>query len=362
MRILQVAPFVAPLIEGEQQLGGAQVIVLDLARGLARAGHDVTLAAADGSRISGVRALTLGVHAGELRPADLAVRTGPRGDDAAQRDAFRRLREWLDLHADEIDVVNAHAYDAPAFDAFQGAPRPVVHTLHLPPHDAVVVRAARDATDARLVTVSEANASAWRTAGVPVRDVIHNGVDVAAIPLSTHRGAHLIYAGRLSAEKGVEVALDVAERLGRGLLLVGSIYDPAYHARAIAPRVRSVPDVPDGGPITGAVYIGPRTRDQVIRLLGDAAVTLMPVRWEEPFGLVAVESLAAGTPVVAFRRGGLAEILDEHALVTPDDVAAFASAAEEAVGSDPLACRARAERFALPAMIDRYHALYASLA
>jgi glycosyltransferase involved in cell wall biosynthesis len=96
--------------------------------------------------------------------------------------------------------------------------------------------------------------------------------------------------------------------------------------------------------------------------LGEAAVTLMPVRWDEPFGLVAVESLATGTPVVAFRRGGLTEILDERALVAPDDVDAFASAAEEAVGRDPLACRMRAERFALPAMIDRYQALYASLA
>ncbi len=363
MRILQVAPFVAPLDEGKELLGGAQVVVLDVARGLARTGHEVSLAAAEGSRITGVRVLSLGVHAGDLRAADLGVREGPRADDAAQHEAFLRVRTWLDAHADEIDVVHAHAYDAPAFDALRGAPRPVVHTLHLPPHDATVVRAAREATDARLATVSQANARAWRAQGVRVSDVIYNGVDVAAIPLGTQRGAHLVYAGRLSPEKGVEVALDVGERLGRGVLLVGGIYDNDYLARVVAPRVRIVRDLPIHEPIDGALYVGPRPRAEVIRLMGRAAVTMMPVRWDEPFGLVAVESLAAGTPVVAFRRGGVSEIIDERsgALVEPDDVDAFSRAVEGAIGRDPTACRARAELFALPRMIERYVALYASL-
>ncbi|HKW78248.1 MAG TPA: glycosyltransferase, partial [Candidatus Limnocylindria bacterium] len=154
---------------------------------------------------------------------------------------------------------------------------------------------------------------------------------------------------------------DVAERLGRALLLVGGVYDAAYHARAVAPRVREAEAIGPGEPIRGAVHIGPRKREDIYALLGSAAATLMPVHWDEPFGLVAVESLAAGTPVVAFRRGGLAEIVDERsgALVDPDDVDAFAQAVTAVIGRDPAVCRARAMEFDLARMVARYEELYA---
>ncbi len=360
MRILLVAPLVSAIDERRQQLGGAQILVADLGRGLARAGHRTSLAAAEGSFLTGVRVLPLGIDAGILRPADLGARSGPREDDRAQREAFARVRAWLDAHAAEIDVVHAHAYDAAAFDALRGAPRPVIHTLHLPPLDADVVRAARDATDARMIGVSHASARTWRDAGVRVDDVIHDGVDVAAIPLGSARGEHLLYAGRLSPEKGVETALDVAERLGRPIVVVGGIYDAAYHARAIAPRVRAVDAIPRGAPIHGAVSLGPRPRAEVHALMGGAAATLMPVRWEEPFGLVAVESLAAGTPVVAYRRGALPEIIDEQvgAIVEPDDADAFARAVQRVIGLDGAACRRRAMAFDLSDTIRGHEALY----
>lgn len=359
MRILQVAPLIAPIDE-RRQIGGAQVLIAELARGLARAGHTVALAGADGSFVDGVRALDLGIDSRALIPAPLGVHTGGRADDDAERAAFARVRAWLDGHASEIDLVHAHAYDAAAFDVLARAPRPVLHTLHLPPNDANVVASAARTHDAVLVTVSEANARAWREAGVRVSAVVPNGVDIGAIPVGTRRGPHLLYAGRLSPEKGVETALTIAERTGRGLLLVGPVYDAAYHARAIAPRVRAVEEL-DEMPVRGAVYVGARPRKVVHRLMGSAAVTLMPVRWDEPFGLVAVESLATGTPVVASRRGGLVEIVDERvgALLDPDDIDGFARAADRlAERGDPVMCRRRAERFDLGTMVSRYLALY----
>lgn len=363
MRILQVAPFVAPLDEHRAPLGGAQVLVADLAMGLSALGHEVTLAAAMGSRLAGVRVAELGVHAGRMRAADLGPRDAARADDDAQRDAFARVRAWLDRHRDQIDVVHAHAYDAPAFDALRGSPRPVVHTLHLPPHDATVVRAARETSDARLVAVSQAGARSWRAAGVAVTDVIHNGIDIARIRLSSHRGSHLLCAGRLSPEKGVETAIEVARRLERGLVIVGGIYDQGYFDRAIAPHVRAVAALDPDAPVREPLYLGPRPRVEVHLLMGGAAATLMPIHWDEPFGLVAVESLAAGTPVVAYRRGALPEIIQgpTGALAPPEDVAAFARAVTAAIGSDPGACRAQAERFGLPPMVARYLEVYAAL-
>ncbi|HEU5288838.1 MAG TPA: glycosyltransferase, partial [Candidatus Limnocylindria bacterium] len=105
MRILQVAPLVAPLDDRAVQLGGAQVVITELARRLASAGHEVTLAAADGSFVEGVRLAPLGIDATRLERADLGMRGGARPDDAAERDAFARVRAWLDAHVADIDVV-----------------------------------------------------------------------------------------------------------------------------------------------------------------------------------------------------------------------------------------------------------------
>ncbi len=359
VRILLVAPLVSPIDERGIQLGGAQVLLADLARGLAAAGHKVVLAAADGSFVPGVATPRLGIDAGRLRPAPLGPLDGRRPDDAAQREAFSRVRRWIDTHAAEIDVVHAHAYDAAAFELLRGAPRPVVHTLHLLPNDPSVVDAARDTRDATLVAVSRSQADAWRAWGVAVERVIHNGVDVGGIALGRAHGDHLLYAGRISPEKGVDTALDVADRLGRGIVVVGGVYDPAYHERVIAPRVRVAAGL-DAGPVRGAVYVGPRPRHEVHALMARAAATLMPVRWDEPFGLVAVESLAAGTPVVASRRGGLVEILDETvgALVAEEDVDAFSSAVGRVSRIDPRVCRERAAHFDTSVMVASYVSLY----
>jgi glycosyltransferase involved in cell wall biosynthesis len=363
VRILEVAPFAAPIDERRTELGGAQIVLQDIARGLAHRGHRVMLAAANGSHIEGVDVLPLGIDSSRLHKADLGERRGGRADDVAQRAAFAQVRRWVDERAEEVDVVHVHAYDAPAFEALTGSSRPVVHTLHLPPLDRAVVNAAIQATDATLVTVSNANADAWRRAGAPVRQAIPNGVAISEIPIGTHRGDHLLYAGRISPEKGVAAALDVADRARRGIVLVGAVYDEAYFAKAVAPRVRAVPEALPGRRVRGAIYIGPRRREEVWALMGRAAATVMPVEWDEPFGLVAVESLATGTPVVAYRRGGLAEIIDETcgALVEPGDVESLAAAVDRVSRLDPLECRRRAARFDLGSMLDAYEELLAAL-
>ena len=348
----------APIDDRREPLGGAQVLLADLAGGLAARGHHVTLAAARGSHVRGVAIADLGVDGADLRPAGFGADAPPRADADGQRRAFAAVRAWLDAHAGEIDVVHAHAYDAQAFDLLGGGRWRVVHTLHLPPLDPEVVAAARRAEGASFVTVSRANAAAWEAMGVVVRTVILNGVDLAAIPFARDRGRYLLHAGRISPEKGVETAVAVAERLGRDLLLVGGIYDETYYAEVVLPRVRRVPDWRIGDRVKGTVYIGRRPREDVYALMGGAAVTLMPVRWDEPFGLVALESLAAGTPVVAYRRGGLSEIIDQTcgALVERDDRDAFGREVLRAMDIDRAACRRHAERFPLERMLDAYEA------
>jgi glycosyltransferase involved in cell wall biosynthesis len=364
VRILQIAPLVSPIDDRREPIGGAQVMLADLAQGLAARGHDVTLAAAQGSHLSGVKIAPLGIDSGALRPASLAATEGLRVDDAAQSRAFAAVRAWIDENASQIDLIHAHAYDAPAFAALRGAPRPVLHTLHLPPLDAAVVRAASAARDAVLVTVSEANARAWGAKGVPVAHVIHNGIDAGRIAIGERRGTHLICAGRVSPEKGTHVAVAVARRSGRPLLVVGGAYDEAYFASTVAPHVRHVPDWRLGDPVEGVVYIGPRRRDELLAIVGSSAASLMPVMWDEPFGLVALESLATGTPVIAYRRGGLPEIVDGTCgvLVPPGDEAALERAIRVAPALAGAACRRRAEDFSLTAMVAGYEAVYRGVA
>lgn len=348
MRPLIVAPLVAAVDERSPQLGGAQALVADLARGLAAAGHDVTLIGARGSFVTGVRVVDLLIDASALVPAVLA-KAAPRVDDAAQREAFARVRTWVDEHAREIDVVHAHAYDAPAFAALEGAPVPVVHTLHLPPIDPSIVAAA-GASSAAMITVSRANAAAWTHAGVRIDRVIPNGVDLSRIPVGAGGGGYLLCAGRIAPEKGVDAAARVARAAGLPLWVAGDVYDEAAHA-SIDPR--------------GVSFLGPLSRDEVFRIMGRAISLLMPVQWDEPFGLVAIEAMAAGTPVIAYRRGGLPEVIDDGRtgfLVDPDDEGALARAISRVGSIDRAACTAHAvKNFSLERMVASHTTFYAGL-
>lgn len=352
-RIMLIAPLVAPIDESTGQLGGAQVLVADLARGLARRGHAVSLLAPRGSRVPGVQSIHLDFDEAALRPASFAP-GARRSDDDAQHRAFADVRAWLDAHRTDFDLAHAHAFDAPAFTALRGADLPVLHTLHLPPLDPIVVRAAAEvATEAVLVTVSGANARAWRAAGVEVAAVVPNGIDLGEIRFGPGDGGFLLYAGRLTPEKAPDAAIRVARAVGRPLVLVGGVYDEDFFARAVLPLLGA-----------DARYLGRRPRSDVYALMGRATAVLMPVRWDEPFGLVAAEAQAAGAPVVAYRRGALDEIVvdgETGFLVPPEDEIAFARALARLDEIDRGACRRNAGRFSSEAMLAGYEAIYASV-
>jgi glycosyltransferase involved in cell wall biosynthesis len=346
-RVVLVAPLVAAVADRGIPLGGAQAILVDIARGLALRGHDVTLIAARGSSIEGVRILP--VETGPLRPARFDG--SARVDDAEQRAAYARVGRVLDEV--DADIIHAHAFDAAAFDALEDAAAPVLHTLHLPPVDGAVLAAARR-TRAVLATVSEANARAWRDRGAAVELVMPNGVDVAAVPFGPVGDGTLLCAGRLTPEKGVADAIRVARAAGRRLLVAGADYDTAYVEAEVRPILGS--DVE----LLGAV-----PRDELYELMSRASGLLMPVHWDEPFGLVAAEAGAAGAPVIGYRRGGLTDIVREGEtgyLVEPEDEGALTAAVGRLDEIDRSACRANVEeRFSLAAMIEAHERAYDAL-
>ena len=377
MRIALLAPLVSPI--AEPFLGGAQSLLRDLAVGLAARGQDVTLYAARGSdaaALPGVRLIALDVDPTELRPAqfmqsELTPDTltdslgGVAQAEVATARAFGAAYTEIAAHAGEHDVLHAHAYDLPAFTLAARQPLPVVHTLHLPAVDTAIRSAlgelapagsssASSRTAPRLITVSQACAATY-VDYCRIDAVIYNGIAVDDIPFgaapTTDPEPYLLYAGRITPEKGVEDALAIAAESGQRLLLVGAIYNTAYFAERVAPHLTE-----------RAVWLGPLSRERLWELMAGALAVVCPAQWDEPFGLIACEAQAAGAPVIAYARGGLVEVVAEGEtgyLVAPGNRTAAAAAVCSAGTLDRAACRQHvADRFSLTRMIADYEAFY----
>jgi glycosyltransferase involved in cell wall biosynthesis len=345
---------VAPLVSAirEPQGGGSQAFVSDLARGLAGRGHDVHVYAAAGSQIPGVTVIDTGID-----PASLAVtlyRAGdpPGRDPAPAGPAFARV--YSAVRQARYDVIHNHAFDAPAISLATGLNAPVVHTLHLPPDAAIAAalrQAARSGESPAVAGVSAFQASAWRVT-TRVDAILPPYVPTRFVPWSATAGDGAVFAGRLSPEKGAAGAIDIAQAAGIRISLYGDVYDTAYAREQIDPR-RHAP----------GVTVNPGVpRASVWRAMARAAAVICPARWDEPFGMAAADAQACGTPVVAFKRGGLAEIVIDGAtgfLVAPDDIQAAADSLRNAARISRAACRAHAERHLdLEQSLDAHERLY----
>lgn len=365
MRIALVAPLVAPI--APPFLGGAQAILYDLAAGLAARGHDLTIFAAEGTAIPGVRTAPLQIDSTPLAPLrfEPAYTELPAGPFFAQAHHFLRIALAISQADPPYDLVNAHAYDWPAFVCAGLLPVPVLHTLHLPNASATILDAltvlAADAPRTHLATVSRACAATYAPR-IQIETILYNGIHLDDIPFGPRPAAdpYLLFAGRMAPEKGVADALDIARRSGRRLILTGGIYDHDYFANEVRPRLE--PLEREGQ----ADYLGAVSRERLWHLMAGAAAVLVPSQWEEPFGLVPCEAQAAGAPVVGYAIGALPEIVAEGQtgwLVPPRDVAAAADALAQVDTLSRRACRARVEqRFSLPAMLDAYERVYAQIA
>lgn len=357
LRIALIAPLFAPLRPAMPY--GPHAFLLDLAGALASRGHAVRVYCAAGSIAPGLRlvevpvsplAATALVRPPAARWADPAASAARRRRPAAtspvvaaaMRDAFRRAFEAIDQGG--ADAISGHAFDAAAIAGAED--RPLLHTLHLPPFVPEVVDAARSSHGV-LATVSEAARRDWTGAGVGEVLVLRNGIPESDPDPATVEPVALL-AGRISPEKGVAAGIRVARRAGLRARVVGEAYDRGYFETEVGPlleQVELLPTVP---------------RPALWRLMARAAVTLLPIAWEEPFGLVAAEAQMAGCPVVGYRRGALPEIIEEGVsgiLVDPDDEDALVAAVGRARRLDRARVRASARRrLGLEAAVDAYEA------
>jgi glycosyltransferase involved in cell wall biosynthesis len=262
---------------------------------------------------------------------------------------------WEALHiaaaferADDFDVIH-NGFDFLPLSFSRLVDTPVVTTIHGFSSESILPVYERYNDIGHYVAISEAD----RHDRLDYAATIHHGIDVGEFNLGSGDGAYLLFFGRIHPDKGTVEAIDVAQRVGLPLLIAGIVQDRDYFERLVEPRL-------DGAQVS---YLGPVDRDRRAGVLGAATALLHLIDFDEPFGFSVVEAMACGTPVVARRRGSMAEIIrqgENGFLVDTTDEAVAAVRASMAL--DRRAVRASVEaRFDAARMVDDYLALYRRL-
>ena len=314
--------------------GGLEAVTWYLSRWLAQRGHAVTLFAPAGSEVPGVQVI----------PLDLS----PGISDVARHDVSMPDSGFLDAHHAYLDVIKQLMATEPGFDVIQlhslhplpvalahAFSCPTVLTLHSPPtpwlESALRVAGVHAPS---LVSVSQANRALWAETIEHV-SAIPNGVDLACWPPGRGQLGSAAWCGRIVPEKAPHLAVAAARIAGLRLRLAGPIENAEYFETVLAPLL--------GDDIT---YEGLLDHGALSRLIRGSVVLLQTPQWDEPFCLAAAEAVASGTPVAAFDRGGLREVLGQHGgvLAEPGDAGALAAAALRAAALPRAQVRAHAER------------------
>lgn len=336
MRIAQIAPLwerVPP-----PAYGGVELVVSLLTDELVRRGHEVTLFASGDS-------LTLAkldsVHTSALRL-----------DQSVKEYAIYEMMQLSNLYeqASEFDIIHSHVGCA-ALPYVNLVKTPTVHTLHgiFTPDNEKLFRKARQQP---YVSISDAQRDT--RLGLNYVATVYNGIDVASHQFYSkpQDPPYLAFLGRLSPEKGVHHAIEIANQTGMVLKMAGKIdaVDVDYYETQIKPHI-------DGEQIQ---YLGEANHAQKNRLLGNAVAMLFPITWREPFGLVMVESMAAGTPVVAMGLGSTPEVIAHGKTgFLCDSLQECIDAIARLPEIDRHVCRQYVEeRFSARAMVDGYEQVY----
>lgn len=348
LRIAIIAHLKHPI--REPFAGGLETHTHLLARGLRKRDHDVTVFASTRSD----KALGLEAICDETALEEVGVAEAT--DVAFFREHHAYLRLMTDLASRDFDIIHNNALHYLPVAMADTVATPMVTTLHTPPFCWLEsgVRLCRSPR-ATFVAVSEALRQLWKPIA-PIEGVVLNGIDLDrfAFRAEPDPQPYLVWSGRIVPEKGLHFAMDAARIAGAQLRIAGPISNPDYFAAEIAPRL---------GP--DAIHLGHLEHDRLAAVIGGARAFLFTPCWEEPYGLVAAEALACGTPVAAFARGAIAEIVDRTCgvLARPDHAESLAEAAIAAQRLDRRACRDRAERHCdVDVMIDVYERLYSRLA
>jgi glycosyltransferase involved in cell wall biosynthesis len=342
VRIAQVAPLYEAVPPATY--GGTERVIAALCDGLTELGHDVTLFAASASS---TRA--------HLERVSRPLRTKMSRDELIEVAPHLHLRMLADVadRCEEFDVVHSHV-DLWSLPFVHRSATPWLLTLHgrldvEPIHGVLPLY-----PEVALASISDHQRVPLRDREIRWAGTVYNGLDFGHYPTRDGRhDGHLAFVGRISPEKGPTLAIEVARRTGLPLRLAAKVdpMDEEYFDAEVQPLLGE-----------DAQLVGEIDEKHKPAFLSSAMATLFPSDWPEPFGLVMVESMAAGTPVIALRRGAVPEIVEDGVSgFICDDIDAMVAAVRRVSDIDPEECRRRAARFSADRMCAGYMDIYRSL-
>jgi len=351
LRIAQIAPLwitIPPL-----KYGGIERIIAMLCDGLSAKGHEVTLFASPGSTAKGK---LISVYEKPLLDANIAW-SNPIWNLRNLSLAFEMANEG------KFDIIHSHL-DLWTLFFHNLTKTPVIHTMHNP-----LYRTNADANkddrlrlfmeEAKRTNITFISQSAKDQAMLEFPEkrsrIIYNGIDLSHFKFNKYGGDHFVWIARVNKHKGVENAITAAEKLGVKLILAGRI-DPTqteYFDTYIKPHLNEK-----------IQYVGELTEEQLSDFYGPAKACLYPIEWEEPFGLVVAESMACGTPVIAYRRGSMPELIEDgkNGFVIDSNMDLLVEAMKKVDQIDRTLVRQQVEeKFSKERMVENYEKAYYEL-
>jgi glycosyltransferase involved in cell wall biosynthesis len=344
LRIAQIAPLWTSVPPATY--GGAELMVHWLTEELVRRGHDVTLFASGDSETEARLEPVVERNLIDAMASEEAYLYEPYAAAALARVLAR---------AADFDVIHCHLGTG-SIPPTAVSPTPVVHTIHAglsSPDDVWILERY---PGAQIAAMSHSQVEALPAERREAVVVIHHGCDFSAYEPSYEPGTYVAFLGRMGPHKNPAAAIDIARSHDLPIVLAGSPQDATearYFEEAVMPLV-------DG---EGVVWIGPVDHAAKVEHLRNAAALLFPIDWEEPFGLVMIEAMACGTPVLALRRGAVQEVVDPgktgfHA----QSIEELSSLLPKAVELDRRSVRDHAKRrFSHRRMVDDFASLYRSV-
>lgn len=345
MRICLIASSRFPVREPFQ--GGLEAQTATLASRLIARGHQVSLFAAPGSD---PRLNVEELEVGFFEPSAAArqdVGAPPRRWMQEHHAYLQLMLELIATGADRFDVIHNNSLHhlpvamAPALGV------PVVSSLHTPPLAWLESAMALAGSDVTFTAVSDHTARAWSHAAQA--RVVRNGIDTDRWSAGPG-GDRAVWTGRLVPEKAPHLAIRAAREAGLDVVLAGALLDRDYFDREVAPLLDEHVE-----------YAGHLSTRELVELVGASRVAIVSPTWDEPYGLVAAEAMSCGTPVAAFSRGALPEIVSAEGgrLATPGSVASLAQAVRRASRLDRGGVRAHAvARLGIEPMVAGYERIY----